>query len=124
MSLSELRFLVDVGVGKAIETFLHQEGYDTKAVRDINPRLEDEAIIRIAVSESRMIITMDKDFGELVYHSNMSHCGVLLLRMEDAAGQEKLKVIQNIMRDYAGQIKDSFCVFQSNKFRIRKAKSL
>jgi len=60
-----LRFLVDVGVGKGIEKYLLEEGFDTKAVRDIDPRMEDDEIIRIAVSENRMVVTMDKDFGEL-----------------------------------------------------------
>jgi len=47
MNSSELRFLVDVGVGKGIEKHLREEGYDTKAVRDIDPRMEDREIIRI-----------------------------------------------------------------------------
>ena len=48
--------------------------------------MEDEKIIRTAFLENRMVITMDKDFGELVYHSSMKHSGVLLLRLEDATG--------------------------------------
>jgi hypothetical protein len=42
MNSIELKFLVDVGVGKGIEDYLHAEGYDIKAVRDINPCMEDE----------------------------------------------------------------------------------
>lgn len=120
MSSSELRFLVDVGVGKGIEKYLMEEGYDTKAVRDIDPCMEDEEIIRIAVAENRMVVTMDKDFGELVYHSSMKHCGVLLLRLEDASGQEKLQVVKYIIKNYSSQIKNSFCVFQNNRLRIKK----
>jgi predicted nuclease of predicted toxin-antitoxin system len=75
MRAAELRFLVDVGVGKGIEKYLLEEGYDTKSVRDIDPRMEDEEIIRVAVAENRMVVTMDKDFGELVYHSSMRLAG-------------------------------------------------
>ena len=42
MNSSELRFLVDVVVGKGIERYLREVCYDTKAVRDVNPRMEDE----------------------------------------------------------------------------------
>ena len=63
---------------------------------------------------------MDKDFGELVYHSLMDHCGIILLRLEDATGIEKLKVIKEILTKYSDQIKDHFCVYQKDKFRIRK----
>jgi len=120
MNSSELRFLVDVGVGKGIERYLREEGYDTKAVRDIDPRMEDEEIIRTAVTENRMVITMDKDFGELVYHSSMEHSGVLLLRLEDATGTEKLQVVKHIMKNYSDRIKNCFCVFQNDRFRIKK----
>ena len=120
MNSSGLKFLVDVGVGKGIEEYLNEKGYDTKAVRDIDPGMEDEEIIRIAVSEDRMIITMDKDFGELVYHSSIEHSGVLLLRLEDATGTEKLQVVKHILNNYANRIRNCFCVFQKDKFRIRK----
>jgi len=120
MNSMELKFLIDVGVGKGIENYLHAEGYDIKAVRDIDPCLEDEKIIRTAFLENRMVITMDKDFGELVYHSLMEHSGVLLLRLEDATGSHKLKVLKFIIENYSDRIKNCFCVFQNDKFRIRK----
>jgi len=122
MKSSELKFLVDVGVGKKVEQYLKDEGYDTKAVRDIDPQMEDKDIICIAASEDRMVITMDKDFGELVYHSLLQHSGVLLLRLENATALEKLQVVRNILLTYSNQIKNCFCVFQNNKFRIRKIK--
>ena len=120
MNSMELKFLIDVGVGKGIENYLYAEGYDIKAVRDIDPCLEDEKIIRTAFLENRMVITMDKDFGELVYHSLMEHSGVLLLRLEDATGSKKLKVLKFIIENYSDRIKNCFCVFQNDKFRIRK----
>jgi predicted nuclease of predicted toxin-antitoxin system len=81
MNRKELKFLVDVGVGKKVEQWLQRGRYDIKAVRDINPKMDDREILGIAVSEGRMVITMDKDFGELVYNSGFQHAGVLLLRL-------------------------------------------
>ena len=102
-----------------IENYLEKQGYDAKAVRDIDPRMRDEDIIRVADSENRMVITMDKDFGELVYHSSMEHSGVLLLRLDDARGEEKLRIFKTILENYSDRIKNCFCVFQNNKFRVR-----
>ena len=45
MILSELKFLVDVGVSKKVEEYLQEQGYDTKAVRTIDARMSDQAII-------------------------------------------------------------------------------
>jgi predicted nuclease of predicted toxin-antitoxin system len=120
MSASELKFLVDVGVGKKVEEYLLEKRYDTKAVRSIDQRLPDQEIIRLAALEKRIVITMDKDFGELVYHSGMDHCGILLLRLEDATGPEKQQVIAKILAEYADNMKNNFCVYQNKKFRFRK----
>ena len=120
MSASELKFLVDVGVGKKVEEFLLGKSYDTKAVRSLDQRMPDQEIIRLAAIEGRIVITMDKDFGELVYHSGMDHCGILLLRLEDATGSEKQQVIDKILAKYADNMKNNFCVYQNKKFRFRK----
>ncbi len=120
MSSSKLRFLVDVGVGTQVEEYLQEQGYDTKTVRTINQRMPDPEIIRLAASEARVVVTMDKDFGELVYHSGMRHRGVVLLRLEDATGSQKVQVLAEILRKYSDQLIDCFCVFQNDKFRIRR----
>lgn len=66
-----------------------------------------------------MVITMDKDFGELVYHSSKAHKGVLLLRLEDATGDEKAAVMQFILDNFKNQIDCKFCVFKNGRLRIR-----
>ena len=120
MNAGELKFLVDVGVGRKVEDYLLEKGYDIKAVRSIDQRMPDQEIIRLAISERRIVITMDKDFGELVYHSGLNHSGILLLRLEDASGVEKQRVISEILAKYSNKMKNHFCVYQNKKFRIRK----
>ncbi|HEX9732287.1 MAG TPA: DUF5615 family PIN-like protein [Thermoanaerobaculia bacterium] len=114
-----MKFLVDVGVGTGVEEHLRKSGYDTKTIRSIDPTMDDLAIIRLAHDEGRMVITMDKDFGELVYHSATRHAGVLLLRLDDATGEEKRRVVAAILSAYADRIKNCFCVYQKGKLRIR-----
>lgn len=120
MSPLGLKFLVDVGVGGRVEEYLTKRGFDVKTVLDLDPRMPDEEIIRLAALEARMVVTMDKDFGELVYHSLMDHCGVLLLRLEEATGKEKLNVIAEIIEKFSDRMRGCFCVYKNNKFRIRK----
>ncbi len=105
MSASKLKFLVDVGVGKKVEEFLLEKKYDSKAVRSLDQSMPDQEIIRLAALEKRIVITMDKDFGELV---------------EDATGSEKQQVIAKILAQYADNMKNNFCVYQNKKFRFRK----
>jgi len=66
-----------------------------------------------------MIITMDKDFGELVYNSGIHNAGVLILRLEDADSDTKLEVTKKILTEYYDKIESHFCVFQDGRLRIR-----
>ncbi len=65
----KLRLLVDVSVGRKSEQYLNAAGHDTVCVRELNARATDVEILELAVLEQRIVITMDKDFGELVYNS-------------------------------------------------------
>ena len=121
MTASELKFLVDVGVGKKVEEYLLGKGYDIKAVRSLDQRMLDQEIIRLAALEKRIVITMDKDFGELVYHSGMDHCGILLLRLEDATGSVKQQVIAKILAKYADNMKNQNPKSKDSTFRIPNA---
>ncbi len=114
-----LKFLVDVGIGKKVETWLIDNGYDVLSVRDIDPRLLDQAILQIAVSENRIVVTMDKDFGEMIYRAKQPHTGVLLLRLDDAPSDEKVRVVAHIINNHADKMEGRYSVYKSGKIRIR-----
>jgi len=114
-----MKFLVGVGVGKKVENWLKENGFDVLSVRDIDSRAKDSQILRWAVDQQRMIISMDKDFGELVYNSGEHHAGVLILRLEDADGDTKVEVTKKILAEYYDKIESHFCVFQDGRIRIR-----
>ncbi|MDI6744714.1 MAG: DUF5615 family PIN-like protein [Thermodesulfovibrionales bacterium] len=116
---TKLKFLVDVGVGKKVEKWLADNDHDVKCIRDINPKADDSEILHLAVTEGRMVITMDKDFGELVYNSGKLHSGVLILRLEDADGNQKVKVMKKILTEYSDKLYGKFCVFQGERLRIK-----
>ncbi len=119
MHENQLKFLVDVGVSIKVESWLIEQGYDTKSIRNIDPRMPDKKILQIALQEKRMVITMDKDFGELVYNSGLPHAGVLLLRIDNCNSAEKLHIVEEIIRKYRDGIYGKFCVYKDNKLRIR-----
>ena len=118
--MKDVKFLIDVGVGKKVESYLIKEDFDVLLIRDIDVRLKDIEILRIAAIEERTVVTMDKDFGELIYNSGKKHSGVLLLRLEDAKGDEKENVIKEIIQNYVSDLKNNFCVYQNAKFRIKR----
>jgi hypothetical protein len=62
---------------------------------------------------------MDKDFGELVYHSGSRHSGVLLLRLEGLRTMEKVKIVEAIFQHFESQLAGRFTVYQGGRLRIR-----
>jgi len=116
---TSLKFIIDVGVGRSIEEWLKSQDFKVIAIRFVNPEMEDFQIVQIANAEDGVIITMDKDFGELVFKENIAHKGILLLRLEDADSEEKLAVIQNIIPFHLEKLKHNFSVYQNGKLRAR-----
>ena len=117
---TDLKFLVDVGVGEKVEDFLYKSGYDILSVRKLNPRMSDSEIINIAAKDNRIVITMDKDFGELIYNSGLIHKGILLLRTENCSGDKKAKILSEILINYSSELEENFCVFSKDRLRIRR----
>ena len=117
------KIVIDVGVGKIIEEWMSLQNFEVISIRKINNEMADLNILKLANKEKALIITMDKDFGELVYKHFSFHHGVLLLRLEDAVAEEKLTVIQNIFPTHYPQIRNNFCVYQNGKLRIRTSSS-
>jgi predicted nuclease of predicted toxin-antitoxin system len=114
-----LRLLVDVNVGHIVEQWLRDNGYDIVAVRDVDPYLPDSRILDHALLDNRFVITMDKDFGELVYRFGQGHSGVLLLRLDTDTSQEKIKALNLILNNYSDNLRNNFCVYQNGRLRIR-----
>ena len=69
------------------------------SVREIDPRAPDVTVLLTALSESRFVITMDNDFGELVRESGRPHRGVLLLRMAEQDRKTKVKTASPILQE-------------------------
>jgi predicted nuclease of predicted toxin-antitoxin system len=114
-----VKILVDVSAGQAVADALTALGHEVAFVRDRNAAMPDTEILAWAVSERRLVVTMDKDFGELVYRSGEAHAGVLLLRLEAARIAEKVRVVTAIFEKHADQLPDHFSVYQDGRIRIR-----
>ena len=120
MSLGKLRLLVDVSVGTGLVSFLREEGHDVVSVKEIDPRADDVSILSLAVDEKRIVVTMDKDFGELVYKSGLPHRGVILLRLEEHDRKAKVKIMSQILERHGEKLEGHFCVYQNGRLRIRR----
>lgn len=116
--MNEIKFLLDVNVGSRVRSFLGSKDFDVLAVVDVNPRMRDKEILALAHSLGRVIITADKDFGELVFKEGLPQRGVILL--EDTNPVKQQAYLDDIILNHPNEIQDHFIVAQNDRIRIRK----
>ena len=68
-----MKFLVDVCAGRRLAEWLTSLGHDVQQVREHAPDMEDEEILRWAVREDRIVVTVDKDFGRPITTTDPAH---------------------------------------------------
>lgn len=76
-----MRFLADESCDFAVVRTLRQAGHDVLAIREVSPRAEDSVVADRAHREERVLLTEDKDFGQLVRASGSAPSGVIYLRL-------------------------------------------
>ena len=77
-----MRLLANENIPSVAVTALVAEGHDVAWVRTAAPGIADSEVLAWAARESRILLTFDKDFGELARTAKLpSSCGVILFRM-------------------------------------------
>jgi predicted nuclease of predicted toxin-antitoxin system len=75
------RFLANENVPALAIERARAAGVELAAVREIAPGSDDEAVVQLSLTEDRVLVTFDKDFGELAFrHGKSASRGVILLR--------------------------------------------
>ncbi len=119
-----MRFIVDESTGTAVVEYLRSVGHDVLAVAETTPQADDWDILAQAVSERRIVVTNDKDFGELVFRSRRAHHGVVLLRLHDESPANRVRVMKAVLEQYADRLAGYFTVATEGGVRIRPARGL
>jgi predicted nuclease of predicted toxin-antitoxin system len=115
-----MKFLTDENIGFEVIKSLRQLGFDIKSILETNRGVNDAIVISLANKEKRILITTDKDFGELVYVNKFIHSGVILLRLKSDSSKNKLKVLKSLFEFRLAELEKAFTVVTESKVRIKK----
>ncbi len=91
-----MKFLADANIEKEIVNSMRGMNIDVKWMLEDKPDAADEDIISIASLENRILVTNDKDFGELVFRQQLLSSGVILLRNKGISVGDKNKIDNSI----------------------------
>ncbi|MEO8111676.1 MAG: DUF5615 family PIN-like protein [Ginsengibacter sp.] len=110
--------VADESVDFRIVISLRKIGFSVYSIAEEVLSITDQSVLSIAVDKKALLITEDKDFGELVFRLQLPHRGILLIRIENAS-EKIVSVIKTIRQNY-NELIDKFSVISNNKLRIKE----
>jgi predicted nuclease of predicted toxin-antitoxin system len=72
-----MNFLADESVDRPIVERLRQEGHQVSYIAELGPGMSDDAVLNLANQQTALLLTADKDFGEMVFRQRLHTHGVV-----------------------------------------------
>lgn len=116
-----MRIIVDASSDARLVPHLKRQGHDVTRVGTEYPaNLKDVEILTIAVREQRVLITDDRDFGELVFRLRQPHARVIYLRLDTVLLEVRARRVDDVLASFGDQL-DQFLVVTEDSVRIRSS---
>lgn len=116
-----MKFLLDVCADSTpVREALVNLGHDVLSAREHCPHASDEALLALAREEERVLITEDKDFGELVFLRGLPHPSIV--RLSGMTPIERADALRALIERHGAAMLDcAIIVVTGNRVRIRSA---
>ena len=112
------QIIADESVDFRIVTELRKIGLSVYSIAEELPSIKDKDVLSIAFEKKALLITEDKDFGELVFRLKLLHHGILLIRIEEK--EYKIITIAATIKQHYNELLNKFSVINNNKLRIKE----
>ncbi len=119
-----MNLLLDQDVYHLTASFLANAGHDVVLVAEIGlAQASDEEILRVAQEQKRILVTRDRDYGNLVFVRAMG-TGVIYLRILPSTVNAVHNQLELVLQTYSeAELAGAFVVVESDKHRFRKLSS-
>ena len=112
-----MRFLADESYDFSVVRALRSADHDVVAIAEVSPREEDDAVMERAVRGGRILLTEDKDFGQLVYAKLQKTGGVIFIRFPARVRRSLPATVVEVVRRRGQRLIGSFTVLQPGRVR-------
>jgi predicted nuclease of predicted toxin-antitoxin system len=103
---------------------LRSDGHAVTSIRELNPGISDSEVLRRAVAEQAILLTEDKDLGDMVFRDSMTMHGIVLIRLAGLPGLRKAAIVSRALRDHEPDLAGNFAVVGPSSIRIRRRNAL
>lgn len=115
-----MNVLADESVDFPIVRRLRADGLSVESIAETNSGIPDDQVLDIANGSDALLLTADKDFGELVFRLGRIHNGVVLLRLEGLAASDKAELVSEVFAGHSTELPGAFAVVSRSNVRIRR----
>ena len=115
-----MNFLADESVEQQVVDRLRQDGHEVLYVAHMDPGIVDDAVLDTANQRGALLVTADKDFGELVFRLGRVSTGVVLIRLAGLSPHAKSMAVSSAIANHAKELLNCFTVISPGLVRIRQ----
>jgi len=114
-----MKILADENISHLLVERLRLEGHEVRYIVEMTRGIDDLTVLEIANLQESLLLTDDKDFGELVFHQHLQTSGVLLVRLATLLPVQEIEVVVQVIREYDDRLLHAFTVITVQGVRIR-----
>ena len=115
-----MNLLADESIDKLIVDEPRRNGHNVLYIAEFAPSIDDEAVLHQANLNRALLLTQDKDFGELVFRQGLVHMGVALVRLSGLSLPAKATSISTVLANHEDELLEAFSVISPGRVRIRQ----
>ena len=115
-----MNFVADEGIDRCIVDRLRQDGHQVWYVAEMAPAIPDEAVLEAANREAALLLTADKDFGEMVFRQHRFSGGIVLVRLAGLSAARKAEVVAAAVNQRQSELAEGFTVIAPGISRTRR----
>ena len=113
-----MRLLVDENLPRVFVEMLSAEGHDVAGVT--RPGQADRELLCSAEASGRVLVTFDKDFGELIFLHGCRAAGVILVRLPGMPLALRVEHVRRLLPPLEREAVGSFVVVSEDRIRVRR----
>ncbi len=115
-----MKFLIDRCAGRKLANWLTDNGHDVVHVAEFGRDPGDRDLLELSASEGRILVTIDTDFGELVFVHSLPHCGIV--RLPDVQPLKRIDIMRHLLTHHWNDLETMTIVtVKGGRIRISRA---
>lgn len=114
-----MRFLADENVSRLVIDRLRNGGHDVISIAETRSGAPDKDVLDAADADGRILITEDRDFGEMVIRQRLGVSGVMLLELDRLSTAAEADAVAEIVAAQADRLLGNLVVIEPGRIRIR-----